>query len=85
MNERRSEMDFGRKSFMRAAAGGEVTGRGPVTNCARCDKWIGGPGPALCDECKAEGFELCAHCGTRVSNGTTPYCDVCAEEIVGAG
>jgi RecJ-like exonuclease len=78
-------MDFGRKDFMRAADGGEVTGRGPVTNCVRCDKWIAGPGPALCDDCKAEGFELCRHCGTRVSNGTTPYCDVCAEEIVGAG
>ncbi|MDQ3930485.1 MAG: hypothetical protein M3328_15245 [Chloroflexota bacterium] len=59
--------------------------KGPVTNCVRCDKWTRGPGPALCAECQAEGYVLCANCGRRVSNGTTPYCDECAEEIVGAG
>ena len=60
-------------------------GRGPVTNCIRCDKWIPGPGPALCDECKAEGYVPCENCGVRVANGTTPYCDQCAEEILGTG
>lgn len=59
--------------------------RGPVTNCIRCDKWIPGPGPALCDECKAQGYRICVNCGKRVANDTTPYCDVCAEEIVGTG
>jgi hypothetical protein len=60
-------------------------GKGPVTNCVNCDKWIPGPGPALCAECQAQGFALCAECGQRVANGTTPYCDQCAEEIVGTG
>ncbi|MDQ5825534.1 MAG: hypothetical protein M3441_15175 [Chloroflexota bacterium] len=32
-----------------------------------------------------EGYRLCRHCGQRVANETTPYCDQCAEEIVGAG
>jgi RecJ-like exonuclease len=60
-------------------------GKGPVTNCVRCDRWMVGPGPALCEQCRSEGYELCANCGLRVTNGTTPYCDVCAEEIVGTG
>jgi|GEM_PF-5676491 len=62
-----------------------VYGKGPVTNCVNCDKWIPGPGPALCPECQAQGHAMCQHCHQRVSNGTTPYCDHCAEEIVGAG
>ena len=62
-----------------------VTGRGPVTNCVRCDKWIAGLGPALCEQCRAEGYRLCENCGERVANDTTPYCDQCAEEIVGTG
>ena len=63
----------------------EKVGKGPVTNCVRCDKWIAGTGPALCDDCEAEGFAICANCHQRLSNGTTPYCDQCAEEIVGTG
>ena len=63
----------------------DSVGKGPVTNCIRCDKWIAGPGPAMCEDCRAEGYTPCANCGIRVSNGTTPYCDVCAEEIVGTG
>lgn len=62
-----------------------VYGKGPVTNCLRCDKWTPGPGPALCAECQAEGYTLCENCGQRIANDTTPYCDQCAEEIVGAG
>jgi hypothetical protein len=63
----------------------KVMGKGPVTNCVRCDSWTHGPGPALCANCQAEGYKLCAHCHQRVSNQTTPYCDQCAEEIVGGG
>ena len=59
--------------------------RGPVTNCIRCDKWIAGPGPALCEECASQGFRVCNHCHKRVANETTPYCDTCAEEILGTG
>jgi hypothetical protein len=59
--------------------------KGPVTNCLHCDKWIPGPGPALCDDCQAQGFQICNHCHKRVTNGTTPYCDICAEEILGTG
>ncbi|MEO8285921.1 MAG: hypothetical protein ABI670_05760 [Chloroflexota bacterium] len=59
--------------------------KGPVTNCLHCDKWIAGPGPKLCDDCLAQGYKICENCGKRVANSTTPYCDVCAEEIVGAG
>jgi hypothetical protein len=59
--------------------------KGPVTNCINCDKWIPGPGPKLCEECKAKGLRICENCGERVANETTPYCDVCAEEIVGTG
>jgi hypothetical protein len=62
-----------------------VAEKGPVTNCVRCDRWTAGPGPALCANCQAEGFRLCANCGIRVANDTTPYCDVCAEEIIGTG
>jgi hypothetical protein len=28
---------------------------------------------------------MCANCQKRVTNETTPYCDICAEEIVGTG
>jgi hypothetical protein len=59
--------------------------KGPVTNCIRCDKWVAGTPPKLCDDCKAKGYRVCENCGKRVANATTPYCDICAEEIVGAG
>jgi hypothetical protein len=59
--------------------------KGPVTNCIRCDRWIAGPGPALCDDCAGQGFKICNHCHKRVANETTPYCDTCAEEILGTG
>ncbi|MDQ6693176.1 MAG: hypothetical protein M3014_01965 [Chloroflexota bacterium] len=59
--------------------------KGPVTNCVQCDKWIPGPGPTLCAECQAQGYDMCHNCGRRVADGTTPYCDQCAEEIVGTG
>ena len=62
-----------------------VAGKGPVTNCVRCDRWTAGPGPALCEQCRAEGYRLCHNCGQRVANETTPYCDQCAEEIIGTG
>jgi hypothetical protein len=62
-----------------------ATGKGPVTNCIRCDSWVAGTGPTLCENCKAEGYQICGNCHRRVTNGTTPYCDQCAEEIVGAG
>lgn len=61
------------------------TGKGPVTNCVRCDSWTPGPGPALCANCQSEGYALCTNCEKRVANGTTPYCDQCAEEILGTG
>jgi hypothetical protein len=54
-------------------------------HCIRCGREVSGEGPALCDQCKAEGFQICENCGIRVANGTTPYCDTCAEEIVGTG
>ena len=60
-----------------------VAGKGPVTNCVRCDSWTAGPGPALCANCQSEGYRLCQYCGQRVANETTPYCDQCAEEIMG--
>ena len=75
--------NFGKR--LSANEGESKTGRGPVTNCINCDKWIAGPGPALCDDCKAEGYAACENCGVRVANGTTPYCDECAEEILGTG
>jgi hypothetical protein len=63
----------------------ETVNKGPVTNCINCDRWIPGPGPALCEDCQAQGLAICANCEQRVANTTTPYCDQCAEEIVGAG
>ncbi len=62
-----------------------VTGKGPVTNCVQCGSRTAGPGPALCANCTAEGYKVCTNCGIRASNGTTPYCDQCAEEILGTG
>jgi predicted amidophosphoribosyltransferase len=59
--------------------------RGPVTNCVHCDRWVAGTGPTLCEQCQAEGHRMCANCQKRVTNETTPYCDICAEEIVGTG
>jgi hypothetical protein len=63
----------------------ESENKGPVTNCVRCDRWVAGPGPKVCDNCAEEGYALCEHCNERLANDTTPYCDVCAEEIVGGG
>lgn len=60
-------------------------GKGPVTNCVQCDGWTAGPGPSLCANCQAEGHALCRNCHQRVTNGTTPYCGQCAEEIIGTG
>jgi DNA-directed RNA polymerase subunit RPC12/RpoP len=56
-----------------------------TTKCIRCGREVAGEGPALCDQCKAEGYAICANCGKRVANGTTPYCNICAEEIIGTG
>jgi DNA-directed RNA polymerase subunit RPC12/RpoP len=56
-----------------------------TTKCIRCGRETSGEAPALCEQCKAEGYAICANCGKRVSNGTTPYCNICAEEIVGTG
>ena len=61
------------------------TGKGPVTNCIWCDSWTPGPGPAMCANCQSAGHALCRNCEKRVNNGTTPYCDQCAEEILGTG
>jgi DNA-directed RNA polymerase subunit RPC12/RpoP len=58
---------------------------GTTTRCIRCGKETSGPGPKLCDDCQSKGFAICENCGIRVANGTTPYCDQCAEEIVGTG
>ncbi len=66
-------------------ATGPAMGKGPVTNCMQCDSWTAGPGPALCANCRAEGHTLCRNCQQHVTNGTTPYCDQCAEEIIGTG
>lgn len=53
--------------------------------CLRCGKPVSGDAPAVCEQCAVEGYAVCQNCGIRVNNGTTPYCDICAEEIVGAG
>ena len=36
----------------------QVAGKGPVTNCLNCDKWVAGSGPTICAECteSTEGF-----------------------------
>ena len=59
--------------------------REPAAHCIRCGKGIPGIGPGLCDDCQGKGFQLCENCCRRVANGTTPYCDQCAEEIIGTG
>ena len=56
-----------------------------TNQCIRCGRAVDGEDPALCEQCKSEGFSICENCGIRVSNGTTPYCDTCAEEIIGTG
>ncbi|MGA7732391.1 MAG: hypothetical protein WCD37_14115 [Chloroflexia bacterium] len=56
-----------------------------TNHCPRCGRAIDSDEPALCGQCQAEGFEMCEKCGIRVANGTTPFCDTCAEEIVGTG
>ncbi len=53
--------------------------------CLRCGRPVAGDAPAICEQCATQGFAVCQHCGIRATNGTTPYCDICAEEIVGAG
>lgn len=53
--------------------------------CLHCGNEVAGEGPAICERCATEGFAVCQNCGIRTSNGTTPYCNNCAEEIVGTG
>ena len=62
-----------------------MANEGTSTHCIRCGKEVPGPGPKLCDDCIGKGFTICENCGIRVANGTTPYCDTCAEAIVGTG
>ncbi len=56
-----------------------------TNHCIRCGRPVNAEGPVLCDQCKSEGYRICQNCGIRVANSTTPYCDICAEEIVGTG
>lgn len=56
-----------------------------TNHCIRCGRPVTAEGPNLSDQCKSEGFKICDNCGIRPSNGTTPYCNICAEEIVGTG
>ena len=56
-----------------------------TNTCLRCGRPVDGQDPAICEQCASEGFAVCQNCSIRASNGTTPYCDICAEEIVGAG
>lgn len=53
--------------------------------CVKCGRMLPEGTKGLCENCTAEGATLCDNCGVRVSNDTTPYCNVCADEIVGAG
>jgi len=53
--------------------------------CIRCGNPTTGAGQTLCDDCAGQGYRICENCGKRVANSTTPYCDTCAEEIVGTG
>lgn len=68
---------------------GLVEGRGmedqPVTQCGNCGRAIPGQGFALCASCQVAGYRECKNCEKRVASTTNPYCDVCAEEILGTG
>lgn len=57
----------------------------PVTHCARCHRRIPGRGAAVCASCQLLGYRICDHCGQNVAGPHSPYCETCAEEIVGAG
>jgi hypothetical protein len=57
----------------------------PVTHCARCRRRIPGHGAAVCASCQLLGYRICDHCGQNVAGPHSPYCETCAEEIVGAG
>jgi hypothetical protein len=56
-----------------------------TTHCGRCGRLIPGGEFAVCAACQLDGYHVCDYCHQRVASGTTPYCDQCAEEIVGAG
>jgi hypothetical protein len=66
------------------AADGTLDGQ-PVTHCARCHRRVPGRGAAVCASCQLLGYHICDHCRERVAGPHNPYCDTCAEEIVGAG
>ncbi len=57
----------------------------PVTHCARCHRRIPGRGNAVCASCQLLGYHICDHCGEQVAGPHNPYCDTCAEEILGGG
>jgi hypothetical protein len=65
--------------------GEDAFNRQPVVRCGRCDRAIPGRYYSLCAECQAEGYRICSYCGQGVASTTNPYCDQCAEMIVGGG
>ncbi|MFL5733410.1 MAG: hypothetical protein ACJ78Q_09420 [Chloroflexia bacterium] len=57
----------------------------PVVRCGRCDRAIPGRFYSLCAQCQVDGYRVCAYCGQGAASTSNPYCDQCAEVIVGGG
>lgn len=85
MDDARYDKLLGELSWVEKLVENEAGDGQSITQCGNCGRRIPGWGFALCSRCQVDGYRECKNCEQRVASVTNPYCDVCAEEIVGAG